>query len=115
MNLQQIFDSLSLTFLTHPKELTAIIPEGGYVSDLLSCVMAGACRRGIWVTLQAHVNVVAVAALLDLAAIIITEDAQPDQAVIDRANSEGLVLLSTPLPSFEVVGRLWEMGLRTGA
>ena len=42
---------------------------GGYTSDLLSCVMAGAKAGNVWITLQAHPNVVAVASLLDLAAV----------------------------------------------
>ena len=46
---------------------------GGYASDLLSCVMAGAKAGNVWVTLQAHLNVIAVAELLDLSCVIITE------------------------------------------
>ena len=114
MNLLQIIQELDLTVLTEAQDFSSTVPEGGYASDLLSCVMAGACRGGIWVTLQAHVNIVAVAALLDLAAVIITEGAMPDPATIERANTEGMILLSTPLPSFTVAGRLWELGLRTG-
>ncbi len=115
INLQEIIDTLGLTVLTQPQDFANMWPQGGYASDLLSCVMAGACHQGIWVTLQAHGNIVAVAALLDLEAIIITEGAAPDDATISRANAEGIVLLSTTLPSFEVTGRLWEQGLRTGS
>ena len=74
--------------------------------------MAGAANQGIWVTLQAHLNIVAVAALLDLSAVIITESATPDEATIAKANEEGITLLSTQASSFEVVGKLWEMGIR---
>jgi hypothetical protein len=114
MNLATIIHELDLKVLTSPLDFAAITPKGGYASDLLSCVMAGACREGIWVTLQAHANIVAVAALLELVAVIITEDAQPDETAIARANAEGITLLSTPLSSFNVVGRLWELGLRVG-
>ena len=112
MNLQQIIDALNLTVLTEPKDFSEEIPAGGYTSDLLSCVMAGACRQGLWVTLQAHVNIVAVAALLDICAIIITENANPDPATISKANEEGIPLFSTNDSSFKIVGKLWEMGLR---
>jgi hypothetical protein len=112
MTLDQIIRELNLTVLTPPVDFAAITPQGGYASDLLSCVMAGAVRQGIWVTLQAHGNIVAVAALLDLVAIIISEGAMPDPATIARATDEGITLLSTPLPTFSVVGKLWEMGLR---
>lgn len=114
MNLESIIQQLDLTVLTESHDFAAVTPQSGYASDLLSCVMAGAGHGGIWVTLQAHNNIVAVAALLELAAVIITEDAQPDAAAITRANAEGIVLLSTPLPSFTVIGRLWDMGLRAG-
>jgi hypothetical protein len=111
MNLQQIIDHLNLTVLTDPRDFTSIQPNGGYSSDLLSCVMAGAKSNYIWITLQAHLNIVAVAALLEVAAIIITENAQPDPATIAKANEQGIILLSTPEPTYEIDGRLWEMGI----
>ena len=113
MTLQEIITALQLKPLTQPKDFAAITPTSGYASDLLSCVMAGAKQAGVWVTLQAHTNIVAVAALLDLAAVIITEDAQPDPVTIEKANQEGVILLGTRMPSYAVVGKLWESGLKT--
>ncbi len=112
MILQDVIDQLNLTVLTQPADFAQVTPTSGYTSDLLSCVMAGAKKGAVWVTLQAHLNIVAVAALLDMSAVIITESAQPEAATIDKANEEGVVLLSTDKQSFEVVGRLWEIGLR---
>ena len=111
MNLQQIIDRLNLTVLTDPRDFTLIQPNGGYTSDLLSCVMAGAKSNYLWITLQAHLNIVAVAALLEVAAIIVTENAQPDSATIAKANEQGVILLSTPKPTYEINGKLWEMGI----
>jgi hypothetical protein len=115
MKLDAIAQSLNLVLLTTPKDLGAINAATGYTSDMLSCVMSGASRGSIWVTLQAHVNVVAVAALLELAAIIITENAAPDPATIAKANEKDVILFSTPLASFEVVGKLgkWDPGEMT--
>jgi hypothetical protein len=113
MTLQQIITNLKLTVLTEAKDFTEIVPTSGYASDLLSCVMSGAAHQSVWVTLQAHSNIVAVAALLDLSAVIITEGATPDAATITKANEEGITLLLTSEPTFYVVGKLWEMGLRT--
>ena len=113
MELKAIIDQLNLTVLTTPKPFDQVVPANGYTSDLLSCVMAGAKNKGLWVTLQAHMNIVAVAALLELSAVIITESAMPDPATIAKANDQGVTLLATKAPSFEVVGRLWEMGLRS--
>lgn len=112
MNLQEIIDALELTAYTDTKDFNEIIPECGYASDLLSCVMAGAAKKSLWVTLQAHANIIAVASLLDLSAVIITEGAMPDPSTILKANEEDVILLGTNKPSFYVVGKLWELGLR---
>ncbi len=112
MNLAQIIEALNLSLLTENKDFSQIIPLGGYTSDLLSCVMAGAPHGGLWITLQAHGNIIAVAALLELSAVIITEGAMPDAATITKANQEGVALLSTPEKTYTVVGKLWAMGVR---
>lgn len=112
MTLQEIIEKLDLVVLTEPKNFAEIQPTGGYASDLLSCVMAGAKSGAIWITLQAHINIVAVARLLDLSAVIITEGARPDAATVEKANDQGVTLFSTSRQTFEVVGRLWELGLR---
>jgi hypothetical protein len=112
INLQAIIDQLDLKVLTQTRDFEAIIPSSGYTSDLLSCVMAGAKKEGLWITLQSHVNIVAVAALLELAAVIISEGAQPDATTLARADDQGITLLSSSLPSFAIVGKLWELGLR---
>jgi len=112
MNLEQIIKELNLTALSRQKDFAAIIPESVYTSDLLSCVIAGAKRHSVWITLQAHINIVAVAALGELSAVIISEGAKPDPSTIEKANDQGVILLSSNQPSFAVAGRLWELGLR---
>jgi hypothetical protein len=112
MNLDVIIKELNLQVLTEKKDFSHIEPSHGYVSDMLSCVMTGAGQHSVWVTLQAHGNIVAVARLLDLAAIIITEDAQPDEKTIAKANEEGITLLTTKENSFNIAGKLWVLGLK---
>jgi hypothetical protein len=114
MTLQDIIEKLELRILTDAKDFSQVTPAAGYASDLLSCVMSGAKHGGLWVTLQAHGNIVAVAALLELAAVIITENAQPDPATIAKANEQGVTLLLAAEPSFAIVGKLWAMGMREG-
>jgi predicted transcriptional regulator len=84
---------------------------GGYASDLLSCVMAGARKGNAWVTLQAHMNVVAVAALLELACVIITEGATLERDALARADERGVVVLYTERGTFETVGQLCASGV----
>jgi hypothetical protein len=112
MTLETIIKDLELEVLTEKKDFSQVEPTHGYVSDMLSCVMTGAGQHAIWVTLQAHGNIVAVARLLDLSAIIITEGAQPDDKTINKANEEGITLLSTGDNSFNIVGKLWDLGLK---
>ena len=112
MNIQEIISLLDLKVLTTPKDFSTVTPTCGYTSDLLSCVMAGAQHKSIWVTLQAHSNIVAVATLLEISAVIISEGATPEPETIAKAEEEGVILLSSDKPSFYVVGKLWESGLR---
>lgn len=83
----------------------------GYAADLLSCAMAKAQAGSVWVTLQGHSNVVAVASLADMAGVILTEGVKPDAATIERAEEEGIPILTTELTTFTVVGRLFELGV----
>jgi predicted transcriptional regulator len=85
---------------------------GGYAADLLSCVMAKAREGNIWVTLQSHPNIVAVASLLNLAGVIITEGMTPDATTVEKAEEKGVSILTTELTTFTVVGRLFELGVR---
>jgi len=112
MDLKQIITDNGFHVLTREFDFSAIEVTNGYVSDLMSCVMAGASKNDLWVTLQSHSNIVAIAALLDLSAVIITENSQPDEDTITKANQENIILLSTHLSSFDVVGKLWELGIR---
>lgn len=111
MNLQSIIEKLELTVLTTPKDFSSTIPTGGYSSDLLSCVMAGARPGNLWITLQAHINIVAVASLTEVAAIIITEGALPGPDVIEKAEEQGLPLLSTNMGNYQASGQLWDLGI----
>lgn len=113
ITLAKIIENLNLEVLTESKDFDLINVANGYTSDLLSCVMAGAPNQSVWVTLQAHNNIIAVAALLDLTAIIITEGATLDPNTIKKANDEGVNLLRTADNSFQIVGKLWELGIRS--
>lgn len=85
---------------------------GGYASDLLSCVMASARKGNVWVTLQAHMNVIAVAALLELACVIVTEGATLDDDALERAEDRGVVVLYTEQDTFAVVAQLVALGVK---
>jgi predicted transcriptional regulator len=92
---------------------TAVAREvrGGYVSDLLSDVMANAQDGDAWITMQRHVNTVAVAQLKNLAAIVIVNGRQPEAEMVNRAAEHDVAIVTTPLPAFDVAGRLHGAGL----
>lgn len=84
----------------------------GYASDLLSDVLANAPRGAVLVTLQVHLNVVAVASHAGLRAVIFSSGRLPDAEVIARAEEEGVALYSSQADTFDLVGRLYQLGLR---
>ncbi len=111
LELKQIAEKLELELWGDEAALKRPI-QGGYASDLLSCVMQHARTGTVWVTIQSHMNVVAVASLLGLAGVIITEGKRPDEETIARAAAEGVALLLTPKTTFDVVSELAALGIR---
>jgi hypothetical protein len=86
--------------------------HGGYVSDLLSDVIANAHEGDLWITLQRHSNIVAVAVLKGLAAIVLVSGREPEPETAKRAAEEHVVLVSTQLDAFNAVGVLYAQGVR---
>ncbi len=84
---------------------------GGYASDLLSDVIANSRKGNIWVTLQTHPNIVAVASMKELAGIILTGGREPDSDTLQKAEEEEIPILVSPLYAFELVGKLYQMGI----
>lgn len=85
--------------------------NGGYVADLLSCVMAGAETGDLWITLQTHANIVAVASLLGIAAIVVAEGANVPEATLSKAQQQEITILSTTSPVYETVADLVALGI----
>ncbi len=80
---------------------------GGYVSDLLSDVIGNASEGDVWVTLQTHKNVVAIASLKELACILLVSSLAPEQSTIEHSNDEKIPVLGTTLSTFEIAGLLY--------
>ena len=111
MKAQEIVEQLGWKVLAGADQLGNEV-DGGYVADLLSCVMAGAKTGNIWITLQTHANVVAVASLLGLSAIVVAEGAAVPEGTIDKAQEQGMPVLSSPEPVYETVSSLIRLGIR---
>ena len=83
----------------------------GYTCDLLSHVMGKGQADMAWITVQAHMNVIAVAALLDFACVIIPEGLPVDETIVNKAASEDIIIVSCEQTSFELVKLLADAGV----
>lgn len=108
MKLDKVQDILKLKLVTKTTNIDREI-RGGYASDLLSWVMAHAKENDIWITIQSHQNIVAVASLLNLTAIIIAEDANIDDKTIKKAERENIPIYSSDKPIYEICGILYNL------
>ena len=112
MNMFEIAQSLKLTALTTGVDLRHKEIATAYQSDLLSCVMSEGSEKSIWITLINNINIVAVAKLLDIPVIIVTENALPEEATLDRAKTEGVSVFLTTKGNYQVAGELWALGIK---
>jgi predicted transcriptional regulator len=111
MKLQEIVKELNLKVRCADDSLDRQV-SGGYASDLLSDVMANSEKDNVWITLQIHRNIVGVASLKELAAIIIVNGREAEEEALEKARQENIPILVTELPAFEIVGRLYQRGIR---
>ena len=109
MNLETLVNSLGLRCKCCWEKLKSTEVTGGYAGDLLSDVMANSSAGNIWVTRQVHQNIVAVASLKDLAGIIIVQKGSPEKDTIEKAREEGIPVMVSELPMFEVVGKIYQL------
>ena len=107
MTVKEIIEKLDLQCLNEANldmEVT-----GAYASDLLSDVMGNARSGQIWITMQTHKNVTAIASLRDLAAVVIVRGGQPDEDMLEHAKDEDVCILVSQDPTYQVCGKLYEI------
>ncbi len=80
--------------------------DGVYAGDLLSWVMGHAENSNALVTIMSNINVLAVASLLDLSCVILSESAEPDPGFIDAAKEKEINVLSSGLTTYELCAKL---------
>ncbi len=108
MIVKQLSEALDLKVVAGEGGLTKEI-KGAFVGDLLSIVMAHAKEADVWITVQGHINSVAVAVLVSIPVIILTQDIMPNEEMIQKANEEAVTILTTPKNSFEIAKALAHM------
>jgi predicted transcriptional regulator len=108
MNLQQIAEATGLKVLSGETQLQRKC-TGGYCSDLLSDVMGRAGAGKLWITLQTHKNVIAIASLKELAGVIIVNGLHPDPDMLEQAKTEEIPVFSSEDGAFEICGKLYPL------
>ncbi len=86
--------------------------EGVYIGDLLSIVMSKAKANYVWVTIQTHINIVAVAELLDLACIIVVENMEVEEEALNKAKELNIPVYRTKASAYEIAGKLYDIGIK---
>lgn len=110
MKVKDMMEALDLKLATPEVGLDGEITDG-YASDLLSNVMGQAQPGMVWVTMQGHQNVAAVASLVGLAAVIVAGDAAVAEDTLSKAALNEVVIFTTAKPAYQVIGELYELGI----
>ncbi len=108
MTIQELVNTLGLEVYSGKAGLNKTV-EGGYTSDLLSDVMGHAREGNVWITLQTHKNVMAIASLKDLSAVILVKGLQPDEDMAAQSEKEGIPVLGTKKQCFEISGEVYKL------
>jgi predicted transcriptional regulator len=107
MKVSELVEKFDLTVYSGNKGLNREI-TGGYASDLLSDVMGNSREGQVWITLQTHKNVMAIASLKDLAAVLLVRGNKPEEDTMMHSNEESVPVLGSKENSFELAGKLYE-------
>lgn len=105
MRLNYLVETLNLQVFSC-KHLLEKEFEGVYVSDLLSDVLGNTKPNQIWITLQTHKNIVAVAHLKGLSCVILVKGLTPNEDTILKAEEEKIILLGSEKETFDLAGDL---------
>lgn len=108
MNVADVVKKLDLDVLSGKSHLNKNV-TGGYCSDLLSDVMGNASEGDLWITLQIHKNILAVASLKEVAGIIVVKGLTPDEETLEISEKEEIAILSTNESAFEIAGKLYQL------
>ena len=111
MKIKDIVKTLDLQVISCEEFLEREV-TGGYAGDLLSDVLANSKKGNLWITLQIHQNIIAVASSKELSGIIIANGRKPEEETLKSAQAEKMPVIISNLLTYEVVGRLYEIGIR---
>lgn len=105
MTVHEMITSIGLEVVSGKEQLEKRV-ENGFVGDLLSFVMAHAKEKTAWITVQGHMNTLAVAVMIEASAIILAEGVKPDENMLIKAQIEKIPVLLSEKSSFELACEL---------
>ncbi len=111
MKLKELVKDLNLNVVVGNDLLDRSV-TGGYAGDMLSDVLTNANKGNVWITMQIHPNVMAVASSKDLSAIILVNGRKPEPEMLKKAQQKKVPILVSPWSAYKVVGRLYELGIK---
>ncbi len=102
MTVKEFSDKLNLKYLCNEEKAETREIDGCYCGDLLSWVMSRAEADNVWLTVMGNVNSIGVAVLADVACIVLTENAPLDDNAKQKADENGVIVLTTDKNSYKV-------------
>ncbi len=111
MLLAEIIAKLKLENI-NTKSINEDVPVShGYACDLLSVVLAKAKPNTIWLTIQSHMNIIGVASMANIPAVVICDGYDVPYNVIEKADEENVALFKSQENAFQLSGKLVECGI----
>ncbi len=111
MTVRELLNEIPMEVVCGEKNLDCEI-HGGFSSDMMSNVIAKGSEGEIWITFQTHVNVVAIALMKKMAAVVLVQNRTLIPRALEKAQAEGIPVLSTSLSAFELGGMIYKLGIR---
>jgi predicted transcriptional regulator len=108
MTLAELVKKIGCEIMTGDVNLDKDINDG-YVSDLLSDVIGNIKENSIWITIQRHINILGVAKLKEVTAILIPRNLQVEDNIIEKAREEGVAILRDSRSAFELSGVIYNL------
>jgi DRTGG domain. len=108
MTVQELVDKGVFEVINIGDNLDKVI-SGPFCCDLLSIAMGKAPADSVWVTVMGNINTLAVAALTDIACIILAEGAVLDIPALNKAKVQNITVLKTDKPIFDTSLMVYEM------
>lgn len=105
LTVEFLINELGLDLVAGSKKIKNVV-KGVYIGDLLSWVMAHMKKKDVWITIQTNINIVAVATLVETSCIIVVENADIEEATIQKAEEEGIPLLKSTLSAYEIAVKI---------